>query len=178
VNNVPISYDANFNQTSSYHGYSFAYNAQNQVVAGSIQATYDGLGRCVRRTVGGNTMVFTYDGWNPIIEWDGGGNLKGWTIYGAKSDEVLLRYDAASGPLIYKHDNQGSVTFLLDSGGRMVEKYSTTCMGGDGDQLGLQHRNVESAQRPEQLRKPFYVYQPRMVGRRAIVRLPKPPVRS
>jgi RHS repeat-associated protein len=129
VNTVPIGFDGNFNQTTSYYGHSFAYNAQNQLVGGSMQATYDGLGRCVRRTLGGNTLLFTYDGWNPILEWDASGNFRGWTIYGAKADEVLLRYDATYGPLIYKHDNQGSVTFLLQGNNQIVEKYTYDAYG-------------------------------------------------
>jgi RHS repeat-associated protein len=129
VNTVPISFDGNFNQTSSYYGHSYLYNAQNQLVGGSMQATYDGLGRCVRRTLGGNTLLFTYDGWNPIIEWDASNNFRGWTIYGAGADEVLLRYDATYGPLIYKHDNQGSVTFLLQGNNQIVEKYTYDAYG-------------------------------------------------
>jgi RHS repeat-associated protein len=129
VNGVQMGFDANFNQTSSYYGYTFVYNAQNQLVSGSIQATYDGLGRCVRRTVGGNTLLFTYDGWNPIMEWDTNGNCPAWTIYGAKPDEVLVRDDATYGALIYKHDNQGSVTFILDGSNRIVEKYTYDVYG-------------------------------------------------
>jgi RHS repeat-associated protein len=91
--------------------------------------TYDGLGRCVRRIVTGTTLLFTYDDWNPILEWDGLGNWKAWTIYGAKADEVLARYDATYGPLIYKEDNQGDVTFLLDGGNRVIEKYSYDVFG-------------------------------------------------
>jgi RHS repeat-associated protein len=94
-----------------------------------MQATYDGLGRCVKRTVGVNTVLFTYDGWNPIMEWDTNGNCTAWTIYGAKPDEVLVRDDATYGALIYKHDNQGSVTFILDGSNRMVEKYSYDVYG-------------------------------------------------
>ncbi len=129
INGAPMSFDANFNQTTTHYGYSFVYNAQNQVAGGSMQATYDGLGRCVRRTVGGNTLLFTYDGWNPILEWDGAGNWKGWTIYGARTDEVVARYDATYGPLLYKQDNQGSVTFVMDGGNRIIEKYTYDVYG-------------------------------------------------
>src|SRR4051812_43833485 len=80
LNTVAVGYDANFNQTNDYYGHTFVYNAQSQLVGGSMQATYDGLGRCVRRTAGGVTTLFTYDDWNPITEWDGAGNWKAWTI--------------------------------------------------------------------------------------------------
>jgi RHS repeat-associated protein len=129
INGFVPQYDGNFNQTTSYYGQTFAYNAQNQLVDGSMQATYDGLGRCVRRTVSGVTTLFTYDDWNPVTEWDGAGNWRGWTIYGAKADEVLLRYDAIYGPQVYKHDNQGSVTFILDGPTHVAEKYSYDVYG-------------------------------------------------
>jgi YD repeat-containing protein len=54
---------------ASYNGLTFTYDAENHLVAGSMQATYDGLGRCVRRTTAGGTILFTYDGWKPILEW-------------------------------------------------------------------------------------------------------------
>src|SRR5256885_2287698 len=94
INGFVPQYDGNFNQTTSYYGQTFVYNAQNQLVDGSMQAIYDGLGRCVRRTVAGVTRLFTYDEWNPITEWDAAGNWRGWTIYGTRADEVLLRWDA------------------------------------------------------------------------------------
>jgi RHS repeat-associated protein len=128
INGSAPQYDGNFNQTTS-NGATFVYNAQNQVVNGSMQATYDGLGRCRRRTVGGTTIVFTYDEWNPIVEWDAGGSWKAWTIYGAKPDEVLCRSDATYGALMYKRDNQGNVLFLLDGSNRRIEKYTYDVFG-------------------------------------------------
>src|SRR2546423_1086641 len=83
LNGFMPQYDGNFNQTTAYNGSTFAYNGLNQLVGGSMQATYDGLSRCVRRTVGGR------------LEPDHGtgraGNWKVWTIYGSKPDEVLFR---------------------------------------------------------------------------------------
>src|SRR5256714_12280786 len=143
INGFAPSYDGNFNQTTSYYGQTFVYNAQNQLVdGGSMRATYDGLGRCVRRTVGGNTLLFTYDGWNPIYEWDQSGNWVALNIYGPRADEILGRYDAVRGPLVYKHDNQGSVTFILDGPTHVAEKYTydvygrPTIMDGAGNVRG------------------------------------------
>jgi YD repeat-containing protein len=39
-----------------------AYDGWNHLVGGTMQATYDGLGRCVRRTTPGGTLLFGYDG--------------------------------------------------------------------------------------------------------------------
>ena len=46
VGNQAIGYDNHFN-IASYNGNSFTYDAENHLVGGSMQATYDGLGRCV-----------------------------------------------------------------------------------------------------------------------------------
>jgi YD repeat-containing protein len=59
----------------------FPHDSANQLtsVTGnghSASFTYDGLGRCVRRTVDGVTRLFAYDAWNPIVEWDQAGNWK------------------------------------------------------------------------------------------------------
>lgn len=129
VNGAQINFDANFNQTSSYYGQTFAYNAQNQVVDGSMQATYDGLGRCVRRTVGGSTLVFTYDGWKPIMEWSSPTQLVAWNMYGPGPDEILWRNQVGVGYLRYHSDPHGSVTALLDYSGTVVEKYTYDVYG-------------------------------------------------
>jgi RHS repeat-associated protein len=91
--------------------------------------TYDGLGRCVRRTVDGVTRLFTYDAWNPIMEWDEAGNWKAMNLYGSGADEILGRYDATLGPLIYKQDKQGNVTFVLNAGNQTIEKYTYDAYG-------------------------------------------------
>ena len=129
INGFVPGYDGNFNQTTTYYGQTLVYDSLNRPVGGSMQCTYDGLGRCVRRTVGGVTTLFTYDDWSPILEWDGAGNWKAWTLYGAKVDEIFARYDTAYGALMFKQDNQGSVTFLLDGGNRVIEKYTYDVFG-------------------------------------------------
>jgi RHS repeat-associated protein len=129
ITGVAISFDTNFKETNNHYGQTFVYASENPVVNGSMQATYDGLGRCVRRTVGGNTVLFSDDGWNPIMEWDNGGYWKALTVYGAKPDEVLLCCDATYGWLIYKHDNQGSITSVLRPDNQIVEKYTYDAYG-------------------------------------------------
>jgi hypothetical protein len=89
-------YDANFKLTS-YNGQSFVFDAQNRLVGGGMQATYDGLGRCVRRTTSSGTRVYTYDDWKPILEWDQWGNWVASNAYGAGPDEILMRWDSSAG---------------------------------------------------------------------------------
>jgi RHS repeat-associated protein len=128
VNGQAVSYDNNFNLTS-FAGNTFTYNAQNQLVGGSMQATYDGLGRCVKRTVAGVTRLFTYDDWKPILEWDGAGTWVAWNVYGAGPDEILARYDSGSRHLIYKQDQHGNVVAVLSGTGTLAEKYRYDAFG-------------------------------------------------
>jgi RHS repeat-associated protein len=122
-----VSYDARFN-IAGYNGMTFTYDAQNRLVGGSMQATYDGLGRCVKRTVNGQTRLFTYDEWNPILEWDQSGNRLAWNVYGARPDEILARDDTTHGSLVYKQDHHGNVVTLLSWSG-VVEKYTYDAFG-------------------------------------------------
>ena len=91
--------------------------------------TYDGLGRCVRRMDTGTTTLFTYDEWNPIVEWDQSNNFKASNIYGAKADELLIRNDSVQGGLVYKQDKLGNVMFLLDKIGNVIERYTYEVFG-------------------------------------------------
>jgi RHS repeat-associated protein len=129
VAGVGINYDAQFNQTTGLYGATFSYDAENHLVGGSMQATYDGLGRCVRRTVGGVTRLFTYDDWKPFLEWDGAGNWWAWNIYGAGPDEILARYDAIGQASIYKQDQHGNVVAVLNQYGEVSEKYTYDAFG-------------------------------------------------
>jgi RHS repeat-associated protein len=128
VGSQAISYDDRFN-VASYNGATFTYDAENRLVGGSMQAIYDGLGRCVKRTINGVTRFITYDDWNPIYEWDASGNPVGANFYGAKADELIGRWDSSWGFLFFKQDRQGSVMEVLDQGGGIVEKYRYDAFG-------------------------------------------------
>jgi len=96
--------------------------------------TYDGLGRCVRRTFnppggGSNTVIYVYDGWNPIVEFDGAGNLQACNIYGATADEILGRWVSGVGNFSYHSDKNGNIYALMDSSGNVVEKYTYDAFG-------------------------------------------------
>jgi RHS repeat-associated protein len=133
VNGSTPQYDNRFN-LHFFSGSQYDHDAASRLtsVSGnghSASFTYDGLGRCVRRTVDNETRIFAYDGWNPICEWDGAGNWKAVNIYGPGSDEILGRYDAVRGPLIYKQDKQGNITFILDANNQIAEKYTYDAYG-------------------------------------------------
>ena len=133
VNGSTPQYDDRFN-LHNFGGMIFEHDSANQLtsVTGnghSASFTYDGLGRCVRRTVDGVTRLFIYDNWNPVIEFDQAGNWKAMNLYGAGADEILGRYDATLGNLIYKQDKQGNVTYVLDPSNQIVEKYTYDAYG-------------------------------------------------
>jgi len=131
---LSISYDGNFN-FSSIAGWQLTYDAENHLTneayPGGTQESfvYDGLGRCVKRTVNGSATVYTYDGWKPIVDWDQSGNLLAANIYGAGPDEIVARWDTTYGALIYKQDHHGNVVSLLDGSGNVIEKYTYDAFG-------------------------------------------------
>jgi RHS repeat-associated protein len=134
VGNQNLSYNDNRLNLTGYNGATFSYNAQNQLMSASnggtsAQFVYDGLGRCVKRTISGVTRFITYDDWNPIWEWDASGNGVDANIYGARADEIIGRWDSSYGFQFYKQDKQGNVTQVLDQNGGIVEKYRYDAFG-------------------------------------------------
>jgi RHS repeat-associated protein len=138
VNGAGPGYDGNFNLTG-FNGFGGSYNSVNQLTwatnnGNSVQFTYDGLGRCVRRIVypsggGSRTVLIAYDGWKPTVEWDGDGNLQAWNVYGAGADEILWRYQAGVDHLRYHYDARGNVAFVLGGGGQGYERYTYDAFG-------------------------------------------------
>jgi len=133
INGGGLYYDGNFNLMWT-GGFSAGYDADKRLTAiGSGedygQFVYDGLGRCLKRTIDWETILITYDGWKPIAEWDEWNNLKAWNIYGAGADEILYRHDAYLGDLRYHLDRMGNVAFLLDSDGDGIERYTYDAFG-------------------------------------------------
>ena len=134
-----FSYDDNFNLTSTGpHGFHGIYDAANHLVSafhtgGSqpvlAEFVYDGLGRCVKRTIGGVATLFAYDGWKPIAEWNEWNHFQAWNVYGPGPDEILLRHEVRYGYLRFHTDRHGNVAFLLDNDGRVVEKYTYDAFG-------------------------------------------------
>jgi RHS repeat-associated protein len=128
-----LEYDAGFN-LKSYAGATFTYNAQNQLVTGTkgtntVQFVYDGLGRCLKRTTNGASIIFAYDGWKPLAEWAGDGSFWRFRIYGAGPDEILWHYDSRVGYIRVHSDVHGSVMALLDTNGAGMEKYTYDAFG-------------------------------------------------
>jgi YD repeat-containing protein len=100
LNGATSLYDQNFN-LYTLNGWRYDYDADKHLLLttngpNTGQFVYDGLGRCVKRTINGVVTVITYDEWKPILEWGGSGNLSAANVYGPGADEILYRYVAAT----------------------------------------------------------------------------------
>jgi RHS repeat-associated protein len=157
VGGAGYNYDAKFNLTWAT-GFSAAYDAANRMVSASnasmavnaeVELVYDGLGRCVKRTIDNVTTIILYDDWKPIAEWDGWTEdyFQAWNVYGPGADEILLRHEAKMGYIRYHSDPNGNVKFLLDNDGAVVEKYTydvfgrPKIMGAGGEERASCHYN-------------------------------------
>ena len=138
TNHGAPGYDARFN-LSSYDGWFYVYDAEKQLISASTagngghsaQFAYDGLGRCVKRTIDGVTTAFTYDEWKPIVEWTGAGGFVAWNLYGPGADEILVRNQPNTGGHVQYHlDAMGNVQFLLSGELNLgLEKYTYDAFG-------------------------------------------------
>lgn len=133
IDGATNSYDGNFNLTG-VGGFVANYDSENHLIAAYsgedyAQFVYDGLGRCLKRTINWEATLIAYDDWKPIVEWDEWGYFKAWNIYGAGPDEILWRYADRYGHLRYHLDREGHVAFVLDWNGTMREKYTYDAFG-------------------------------------------------
>jgi RHS repeat-associated protein len=144
-------YDTTFS-LSHYDGWVYTYDADKRLISADspldgghhAQFVYDGLGRCVKRTIDGAATVLTYDEWKPIVEWTGAGAFVAWNLYGPGSDEILVRYQPSTdGYVHYKLDPMGNVQFLLSGQNLGLEKYTydtfgkPKIVGWNGDVRGI-----------------------------------------
>jgi RHS repeat-associated protein len=150
-NHTPL-YDTKFNLLSGYDDWVYTYDADKRLISADsaagqghhAQFVYDGLGRCVKRTIDGAATVFTYDEWKPIVEWTGAGVFVAWNLYGPVADEILVRYQPNTGYYVhYKLDPMGNVQFLLSGQNYGLEKYTYDAfgkphiVGANGDVRGI-----------------------------------------
>ena len=138
VGGVSLSYNNNFNLTSYGSISNASYDPDDRLVSitngtHSGQFLYDALGRCVKRTIDGTSIVFTYDGWSPVAEWNSSGNLTASNFYGIGSDEILSRILSDGTQYLYRSDPMGNIMFLLQNISNVatgVEKYTYDAFGG------------------------------------------------
>jgi RHS repeat-associated protein len=121
--------------------YGFTYHYMRDQELKQITATgftydfaYDALGRCVKRTVNNAiTTYYFYDGEKPILEYNENNALVGFNLYGKGIDEIIERgaYGADNQWHWYflNQDHEGSVTYLTDADGTIIEKYRYDAFG-------------------------------------------------
>jgi YD repeat-containing protein len=104
-----VQYDQNFN-LSLLNGWTYGYDAEKHLMVtsngggSSASFVYDGLGRCVKRTINGVSTRFVYDGWKAVMEVNPQTNhLVAWNIYGPGADEILWRWVEGVGHMRYEH---------------------------------------------------------------------------
>jgi YD repeat-containing protein len=114
----------------------YTYDSENRLVTsavnGSTTATisydYDGLGRRVKKTVGGVVTQYLLDGDEEVAELDGSGNVLRRYITGPAVDDRIARAEgfATSNPRkYYCHTNhQGSVLASTDASGNLLQQIS------------------------------------------------------
>jgi RHS repeat-associated protein len=129
IGSLSPTYDAQHN-LSGYNGGTFTYDWNRHLFSATngpsdVESRYDGLGRCICRTVNGVVTCITYDGWNPILETNSAGRQTAARIYGVGVDELIEGFGSAgSTGYYYKQDNVGNVTALTASSGAVLELYT------------------------------------------------------
>ncbi len=90
--------------------------SQGRTTVGSF--VYDGFGRRMKKTIGGVTTEFLYDGLNPVQELDGANppNITANLLTGLGIDERFTRTDAG-GPRDFMSDTLGSTIAPADANG-------------------------------------------------------------
>jgi RHS repeat-associated protein len=130
--------NGNEHEIAGYQGLSYTYIGDRHLASitgngSSYALAYDALGRCVKRTLNGTTIYYTYDGPHPIYEWKADGTVAGWNLYGQGIDEILLRGDyvvVANGQgYFYQQNRLGSVTHLTGFAGEVIESYRYDAYG-------------------------------------------------
>jgi RHS repeat-associated protein len=120
---------------NSVGGWQYDYSPEKQLLGVTAYSAargsfvYDGLGRCVKRTLLGVTTVINYDNWKPIMEWSSPTQWVAWNAYGPGADEIVWRQQAGVGYLHYHSDRHGNVTAVLDGSGNVLERYGYDAFG-------------------------------------------------
>jgi len=103
-------------------------NNQNDQPVASYR--YDYLGRRIKKTAGGSTTKYCYDGDQVIAEYDDQGTLLRSFVYGPGIDEPICMIDWVGSAVYYYHfDGLGSVIALSDENGDIVERDSYDVFG-------------------------------------------------
>jgi RHS repeat-associated protein len=124
-NGTSLTYDPNGNLTA-FGSQTYTWNDRNQLAStngGAASFAYDGVGRRVRKTVGGSTTKYLYDGANVVQEQDSGNAPTANLLTGLGTDQVFSRTDSA-GERSFLVDALGSIIALADPSGAITTSYT------------------------------------------------------
>ncbi len=132
-----LKYDKNGNLTQD-ETFTYTYNWRNLITEVRhtadkslvAQYRYDVLGRRVAKVEGlsGDVTKFVYDGWNIIEERDNTGSVAASYIYDERNLPVAMQ---RSGKLyFYQYNHLGSIEFVTNKDGDVVEQYQYDPFGG------------------------------------------------
>jgi len=124
-NGTSLTYDPNGNLTA-FGSQTYTWNDRNQLAStsgGAASFAYDGVGRRVRKTVGGSTTKYLYDGANVVQEQDSANAPTANLLTSLGIDQVFQRTDSA-GARSFLTDALGSTIALADASGVIQTSYS------------------------------------------------------
>ncbi len=131
VGGTNFTYDANANLTFDGNN-TYTYDETNRLLTmviglSSASYAYDAFNRRIRKIVNGTTTWFVYDGDEVIAEYGNTGSLISEYVMGSRIDEVLTM--ERNGTYFYHYDGLGSVRYITDGSGNIVEKYDYSPYG-------------------------------------------------
>lgn len=124
---------------SGYNGWSYTYDAQNRLRLATgggktVEFWYDGKNRQITRRINGDNNKITrsvWDGWNLLEERDVNDAPLEYYLYGARTDELVLRWGGIYGDSWYGYDGRGNVSHLFgySYSGLVIETYTYDLAG-------------------------------------------------
>jgi RHS repeat-associated protein len=113
----------------TYNNWAYTYDAQNRlrVAQGpgkTLEFWYDGKNRQITRRINGDNNKITrsvWDGWNLLEERNANDAPLEYYLYGARTDELVLRWGGAQGDNWYSYDGRGNVSHLMGYNGLIIE---------------------------------------------------------
>ena len=147
VGTKAMTYDTSLN-LQTYASWSYSYDAENRLLRASIDARgsshamtaiYDGLGRCLQRTVDGVTTTYVYDEWSAVNEFTSAStNNIIWNLFGPGGpDDIQMRVGDQLGTQFYHKDREGNVNFVTE-GTTVREQYLYDAFGTPYNSTGTE----------------------------------------
>ncbi|HEX5153589.1 MAG TPA: RHS repeat-associated core domain-containing protein [Parafilimonas sp.] len=117
----------------AFNGWAYTYDAQDRLIQAkkgstTVQCTYDGLNRMIKRIINGTVRCNYYDRWNLIQDRNASDAIGAQYINGVNVDEILKK-GAATDTVCYHYDALGNATHLTNKTGNVLEQYTYDVFG-------------------------------------------------